>query len=442
MGAILTGFDYHVCMTASLDASPPGFLERLRNAGVEPGDNEELRLNKQLLFFATGLVSAASMLWLAIYWAIGPQFSATLPYAFQLILAGNLALYIKLRNFEFFRLSQLALFLFAPFVMQWSIGNFITGSGIILWGLLAPFGAILFFGVRESVAWFFAWAFFTALTGVFDFLLADAYATQKLAISLRTSMVFFALNFIAVATIIYVLLRYSIQEKHKIQKRLEEAHLQLLAEQYRSEKLLLNILPAQVAVRLKNAEDTIADGFQAATVMFADLVSFTRVAAAMTPEQVFGMLNSIFSAFDDLCERFGLEKIKTIGDAYMAAAGLNSTTSDHTAAIADFALEMQAILQRDYQVNAAHMEIRIGISTGPVVAGIVGKRKFIYDVWGDTVNLASRITSEGMPGTIQCDAATQARLADRFDFTEPQRISLKGKGEMTVYRLLGRKNAG
>ncbi len=427
-------------MQSALPASPaPGFMERLRNAGVEPGDSAELQLNKQLLVFATGLVSAASMLWLAIYWAIGPHFSATLPYAFQLILAGNLVLFIQLRNFDFFRLSQLALFLFAPFVMQWSIGNFITGSGIILWGLLAPFGAILFFGVRESVAWFFAWVFFTALTGVFDFLLADAYATQKLAISLRTSMVFFALNFIAVATIIYVLLRFSIQEKRKIQERLEEAHRLLQVEKYRSERLLLNVLPAPVAQRLKDSAETIADGFPAATVMFADLVNFTRVASGMTPEQVFGMLNSIFSAFDDLCERFGLEKIKTIGDAYMAAGGINSSQEDHTVASADFALAMQATLQRDYQVNAAHMEIRVGIATGPVIAGVVGKRKFIYDVWGDTVNLASRITSEGAPGSIHCDAATHARLAPYFDFEGPFSIDLKGKGEMTVYRLLGRQ---
>ncbi|MDP1651757.1 MAG: adenylate/guanylate cyclase domain-containing protein [Rhodocyclaceae bacterium] len=426
----------------SPDPAPnSGFLDRLRNAGVEPGDGEELRLNKQLLVFATGLVSAASMLWLAIYWAIGPQFSVTLPYAFQLLLAGNVVLYIQLRNFDFFRLSQLALFLFAPFVMQWSIGNFITGSGIILWALLAPFGAILFFGVRESVAWFFAWVFFTALTGVFDFLLADAYTTQKLAISLRTSMVFFALNFIAVATIIYVLLRYSIQEKHKIQGRLEEAHRQLLVEQDRSETLLLNILPAPVALRLKNAEQTIADGFADATVMFADLVNFTRVAADMTPAQVFGMLNSIFSAFDDLAEQYGLEKIKTIGDAYMVAGGINTANTDYSAAIADLALAMQATLRNDYAVNASHMEIRIGIGTGPVVAGVVGKKKFIYDLWGDTVNLASRITSEGKPGAIHCDATTYHRLADRFDFQGPQTINLKGKGEMAIYRITGRQAA-
>ncbi len=422
-------------------ASNPGFADRLRNAGVEPGDSEELALNKQLLVFATGLVSAASMLWLAIYWAIGPQFSVTLPYVFQLILAGNVVLYIQLRNFDFFRLSQLALFLFAPFVMQWSIGNFITGSGIILWGLLAPFGAILFFGVRESVAWFFAWVFFTAMTGVFDFLLVDTYATQKLAISLRTSMVFFALNFIAVATMIYVLLRYSIQEKRKIQGRLEEAHRQLLVEQDRSENLLLNILPAPVALRLKNAEQTIADGFADVTVMFADLVNFTRVAADMTPEQVFSMLNSIFSAFDDLAEQYGLEKIKTIGDAYMVAGGINTSNTDYSAAIADLALAMQSILRNDYAVNASHMEMRIGIGTGPVVAGVVGKKKFIYDLWGDTVNLASRITSEGTPGAIHCDATTYHRLADRFDLAGPQIINLKGKGDMAIYRINGRQAA-
>lgn len=418
-----------------------GFLARLRNAGIEPDDSEELKLNKQLLVFATGLVCAASMLWLVIYWVIGSQLSATLPYLYAVALAANLLFYVQWRNFDFFRLSQLALFLFAPFVMQWSTGNFITGSGIILWGLLAPFGAILFFGVRESIAWFFAWVFLTVMTGVFDFLLADAYALPGLKIPLRTSMVFFALNFIAVATIIYVLLRYSIQEKRKIQGRLEEAHRRLLAEQERSEKLLLNILPAPVALRLKNEEQTIADGFADATVMFADIVNFTQIAADMTPEQVFRMLNRIFSSFDDLAERFGLEKIKTIGDAYMVAGGINTATTDYAAAIADLALSMQEALQRDFTAPAAPVAVRIGIGTGPVVAGVVGKKKFIYDLWGDTVNLASRITSEGAPGAIHCDAVTYRRLADRFDFAAPQTVHLKGKGDVTIYRLIRRKFA-
>lgn len=420
--------------------SSAGFLERLRNAGVEPGDGAELRLSKQLLFFATGLVSVASMCWLAIYWMLGPQFPITYPYLFQLALAANVAIYISTRNFDFFRVAQLGLFLFTPFVIQWSIGNFITSSGIILWGLLAPIGAILCFGVRDSLAWFFAWAVFTAVSGIFDYLLIDVPGAAKSNVSLSTSVVFFALNFIAVAGIIYFMLRFSIQEKQKVQNLFEEAHEQLQYEQERSEKLLLNILPAPVAIRLKNEEQTIADGFADATVMFADIVNFTQVAENMTPNQVFTMLNSIFSAFDDMAENYGLEKIKTIGDAYMVAGGINGENTDYTAAIADLAISMHKLLHEDFAVNTSHLEMRMGIGTGPVVAGVVGKKKFIYDLWGDTVNLASRITSEGVPGMIQCDTATYRRLADRFDFHEPQTIYLKGKGNMTVYRLIGRKS--
>lgn len=416
-----------------------GFVERLRTAGVEPGDSAELQLNKQLLMFATGLASAASMSWLAIYWAIGPQFSVTWPYLFQLAMAGNLVLYILTRNFNFFRVAQLTLFLFAPFVIQWSIGNFISASGIVLWGLLAPVGAILFFGVRESLAWFFAWIFLIALSGFFDFVLADSVSKPDIAVPVATSIVFFVLNFSAVATMIYVLLRFSTQEKHKAQARLEEAHQLLQAEQERSEKLLLNVLPAPVALRLKNNEQSIADGFADATVMFADIVNFTQAAANMTPGQVFTMLNNVFSAFDDLADQLGIEKIKTIGDAYMVAGGINTKNPDYTAAIADLALAMHGVLQRDLPVNTTHLEMRIGIATGPVVAGVVGKKKFIYDLWGDTVNLASRITDESLPGMIHCDAATHHRIASRFDFAEPRTIHLKGKGDMALYRLLGRK---
>jgi class 3 adenylate cyclase len=427
-----------------MNSVPPtiSFVARLRTAGIEPGDDAETRLNKQLLMFATGLVSAASMLWLSIYWALGPQFPVTFPYLFQIALAGNVVIYILTRNFAFFRVTQLALFLFAPFAIQWTIGNFVSASGIVLWGLLAPVGAILFFGVRESLAWFVAWVLLTALSGFFDYALADAVSKPAVQIPLRTSIVFFVLNFLAVATMIYVLLRFSIQEQRKTQARLEEAHQLLQVEQERSEKLLLNILPAPVAQRLKNSEQTIADGFADATVMFADIVNFTQVAENMTPSQVFAMLNAIFSAFDDLAERHGLEKIKTIGDAYMVAGGINTTASaDYTAAIADLALAMRDLLARDFAINTAHLEMRMGIGTGPVVAGVVGKRKFIYDLWGDTVNLASRITSEGVPGMIQCDTTTHRRLSDRFDFHEPQTIYLKGKGNMTVYRLIGRKAA-
>lgn len=419
----------------------PSLLERLRTAGIDPSDSEELRLNKSLLMFATGLASVASMLWLVIYWSLGPQLSSTLPFAFQILLATNLAIYIKWGNFDFFRLSQLALFLFFPFVVQWSIGNFITASGITIWGLLAPVGAILFFGVREAFAWFIAYLFLLAMSGFFDFHLASLEMQAKQQIPIKTAVVFFALNFAAVSTIVFLLLRFATIEKQKAQARLTETHRLLQIEQERSERLLLNILPGSVAERLKNSNQTIADGFADVTVMFADIVNFTQVAEGMAPTQVFTMLNRIFSSFDEMAERFGLEKIKTIGDAYMVAGGLNDGQADYSDAIADMALAMRDLLRRDFTVNEAHLEVRIGIGTGPVVAGVVGKKKFIYDLWGDTVNIASRITSEGVPGMIQVDGITWRRLKDRFDFHEPQTIYLKGKGKMEVHRMIGRKQA-
>lgn len=421
--------------------SQPDFFHSLICIGIRPDDPPELRLKKSLLVFATGLVSVGAMIWLLLYWQLGPQFSATAPFVFQLLLAANMLYFFKSGNFDLFRYSQLALFLFAPFALQWSIGNFISASGASLWGLLAPIGAVLIFGVRESLAWFIAFIFLTALSGVFDFVLADSVANVGIKIPVRTSVFFFALNFAAISTIVYLLLRYASQEREKATEQLHQAHLLLQEEQDRSEKLLLNILPGEVAERLKHDQNTIADGFADVTVMFADIVNFTRVAEHLTPQQVFAMLNRIFSSFDELAEQHGMEKIKTIGDAYMVAGGLNNERADYSVAIADLALAMRDLLQRDFNVNDRHLELRIGIGTGPVVAGVVGKKKFIYDLWGDTVNLASRITSEGVPGMIQVDETTWRRLRDHFDFHEPQTIYLKGKGNTVVYRLLGRKGA-
>lgn len=412
--------------------------EQIRTAGITPKDSAELVIQKTLLVFATGLLSVTSMLWLLLYRELGPNFSSTTPFALQIALTGNLALYLASRNFAFFRITQLAIFLFAPFVVQWSIGNFISASGISLWGLLAPVGAILILGVRESAAWFFAYIFLMALSGFFDFYLPDTTVSAT-KVSAQTSAVFFGLNFAGVSTITYLLIRYAAMERAKTQLRLVDAYALLQIEQERSEKLLLNILPAPIATRLKNSEQTIADGFTDVTVMFADIVNFTRVAEGLAPETVFSMLNRIFSRFDELAEKHGLEKIKTIGDAYMVAGGINTNGAiEHTSAIADMALDMIDVLHNDFDVNQQHLEMRIGIGTGPVVAGVVGKKKFIYDLWGDTVNIASRITTEGLPGVAHVDRTTFERLRNQFRLGGAKTIYVKGKGEMTVYPLLGR----
>jgi adenylate cyclase len=419
----------------SPDSAAP---KNLRYAGILPDDSAEVRLQKTLLVFLTGLICLATIIWLMLYWQLGPRFSATIPFVFQLLLAGNLAIYLKSRNFEVFRSIQLGLFLFMPFFAQWAIGNFITASGISLWGLLAPIGAIVIIGTRDSLAWFTAYLFLTALSGFFDYYLADMLVPADKLVPIRTSVVFFGLNFAGVSTIAYLLLRYSAIERAKTERMLEEAHVMLKSEQERSERLLLNILPPPVADRLKHSDQTIADGFADVTVMFADIVNFTRVAEGLTPQAVFSMLNRIFSTFDELAEKHGLEKIKTIGDAYMVAGGLNTENTDFTAAIASMALDMQHVLHHDFNINQQHLEIRIGIGTGPVVAGVVGKKKFIYDLWGDTVNIASRITSEGKPGAIYVDEMTFLRLKGSFAFNAPTLLHLKGKGEMAVYPLASR----
>ncbi|MDP2794730.1 MAG: hypothetical protein Q8O25_11755 [Sulfurisoma sp.] len=222
--------------------APAGFLARLRSAGIEPGDNAELQLTKSMLMLATGLVTVATMIWVGIYQLLGLQFSATLPFAFQLLLVGNMLLYFRLRHFEFFRASQLGLFLFLPFVAQWTTGNVIDSSGVILWSVIAPVGAMLCVGVRQSLGWFIAWVVLTAVSGAADYYLADLLFAPKAVVPVRVSLVFFALNFIAVVSIIYALLFFAIEQKRGIQERLEQSRRQIEVAQAATEKLFGSLL--------------------------------------------------------------------------------------------------------------------------------------------------------------------------------------------------------
>src|SRR5512133_3173372 len=212
----------------------------------------------------------------------------------------------------------------------------------------------------------------------------------------------------------------------------------LAAEQERSERLLLNVLPASIATRLKAGEAVIADAFPEVTVLFADLVDFTRRSHRTGPAQVVAALNELFSAFDELAQRQGLEKIKTIGDAYMVAGGLPQPRPDHAQAIAEMALAMQAEVTRRTDPSGQPLQVRIGIDTGPVEAGVIGTAKFSYDLWGDTVNTASRMESHGIPGCIQVTERTYQRLRDGYRFQRRGPISVRGMGEMVTYFLVGR----
>lgn len=404
---------------------------------AETTDTQEEKLRKSLLIFACAFMNLAVVLWLAIYWMMGLNFSANVPLGYQLISVTSLIYYFKTRRFEPFRFVQLSLFLFAPFVMQWSIGSSVTSSGVMLWALLAPIGALVVSGWRESIPWFFAYIVMTVASGLFDYFLGSG---SDGGMPMKTIGVFFALNFAAMSSIIYFLVRYFVVEMDKIKNQLDQQHQLLADEQKKSERVLLNVLPSSIAQRLKNHQGLIADGHADVTVMFADLVNFTQLTESLSPEQMVTLLNTIFSGFDELCEKYGVEKIKTIGDAYMAVGGLNRGRPDYTCDIADLALEMRRFVVEHPELARFKLGVHTGIATGPVVAGVIGTKRFIYDLWGDTVNVASRLTDEATPGVIQVDKTTYNRIQHEYVFEPPATIHLKGKGEMVMHRLTARLN--
>lgn len=421
--------------------------QRLNELGsraiLESGDEQD-QLRKTLLIFASALMGIGSMLWLTIYWAMGIKFSATVPLIYVAATAASLAYYLWSSNFDVFRLVQISLFLFVPFVMQWSIGSYVSSSGVMLWALLAPIGAILVYDARQSIPWFFAYIVLAVVSGVFDFYLASELPRN---VSMQTIAVFFSLNFVAMSSIIYVLVTYFMRQREKLQAALDREHLLLLREQAQSERLLLNVLPAPIAQRLKAGGDTIADGFSNVTVMFADIKDFTRLSGDQPPIVIVESLNRVFSHFDGLAEKYALEKIKTIGDAYMVAGGLlerqvADTGPDnfaHTYAMLNMALDMLDYMETLPPIGDTRLRLHIGLTTGPVVAGVIGLKKFIYDLWGDTVNLASRVTDKASEGSVLVDANTYNHMHVLFDFEGPFSLDVRGKGEVKAYRLIGRR---
>ncbi len=244
-----------------------------------------------------------------------------------------------------------------------------------------------------------------------------------------------------------VLLRvYNMLEVRLLHQQTKQLYDSVVAQQKVSERLLLNVLPRSIAERLKGRPEVIADSFTEViadsyadvTVLFADIVEFTQFSRTVSAEVVVEVLNDIFTRFDGIADKYGLEKIKTIGDAYMVAAGLPVPVADHATRVAHMALDMIEALDRFNQQNGHRLKMRIGIDTGAVVAGVIGKRKFLYDLWGDVVNTASRMESVGVPGRIQLTNATRQRLGAAFKFEERGAIDVKGKGEMFTWFLESR----
>jgi adenylate cyclase len=425
-------------MLAKLRVRLNGLSERIINAQ----DSEQERLNKTLLIFACGLMGFGSVLWLALYWAMGIKFSSTVPLTYLAVSAVSLAYYVYTLNFAVFRTLQVSLFLFVPFIMQWSIGSFVSSSGVVLWALLAPVGVMIFQGARQSMPWFFAYIILTAISGFFDYWLTDGVES---GVTMQSIAVFFTLNFAAMSTIMYLLISYFVSQRDKLEAAVSKQNRLLRVEQEKSEELLLNILPAPIARRLKDQQGIIADGFADVTVMFADIINFTELAQDVPPKAMVELLNEVFSKFDSLADLHRLEKIKTIGDAYMVAGGLREhdgvdfavDARDYTSSMLRLALDMRQYMIEFSAKRQIEIGIHVGICSGPVVAGVIGTRKFIYDLWGDTVNMASRLTGEAKEGAILVDEMTYRRSRNLFQYDAANiQLNIKGKGQVEAHRLL------
>lgn len=392
--------------------------------------------HKNLFIFTAAFMNFAVVVWLAIYWLMGLNFSANVPLAYQFISVVSLAYYFRTKNFEIFRFVQLSLFLFAPFVMQWSLGSSVTSSGVTLWALLAPIGALVVTSWRAAVPWFFAYIVLTLLSGVFDYFLGVG---NDAGVPMKTIGVFFALNFAVMSSLIFLLVRHFIIEMEKLKNKLVEQRKLLETEQVKSEQLLLNILPVGIAKRMQNTQGLIADKHEDVTVMFADLVNFTQLTEALAPEQLLALLNTIFTGFDELAEKYSLEKIKTVGDSYMVVGGLSENKVDYTSDIVGLAYEMRDFVTKHPDLAKFKLALHIGIVTGSAIAGVVGSKRFIYDVWGETVNLAYRFTKvDAADSVIRVDKTTYNRVRLFYVFDQPTSIPGKRKGDMAAYHLMSK----
>jgi adenylate cyclase len=396
----------------------PDWLRRLTDIGTLPSDSEDVRLRKSVLTLSSVLMATLSFAWVGTYAALGLWLSAAIPFAYQLATAASIYTFARTHRYRLFRRSP-----------QWSLGGFATSSAVSLWAFTSPVGALLFVGARQAVPWFLAFGALVGVSGAID----PALSAGAPDIPSGVVVAFFVLNILGVSTTAYVLLQYFVRAR-------ERALAELGVERAKSERLLLNVLPESVASRLKDSNQVIADGFASATVLFADIVGFTPLAQELAPADTVALLDRVFARWDGLAARHGVEKIKTIGDAYMVAGGIPSPREDHAEAIADLALEMGEEVERCAAESGLPLEVRIGIDTGPVVAGVIGRAKFSYDLWGDTVNTASRMESHGVPGAIQVTERVYERLPDRYDLRRRGTIEVKGKEPMTTYLLLGKRD--
>jgi adenylate cyclase len=410
----------------SIRAASESVIARVATIGADPMDDDERRRRKALVVVIAVLILPIAAVWGSLYLALGAT-AGLIAYLYFVVSVAAVVVFARTRDPEAFLRIELVDILLAPTVSQFFVGGFVSSGGVGLWGILAPLGALVFWGVREGARWFAAFVVVFLVSGVLGEVTGGF---SDLPAWFESTMI--ALNVTVGGTIVFTLLALFAHQR-------QEALAALRVEQDKAENLLLNILPRSIADKLKADTATIADQFEAASILFADVVDFTPLSERLPPAEVVGILDHLFTHFDDLAERFDLEKIKTIGDCYMVAAGVPTPRPDHAQAVALMALEMREAMRSEDGVGHLGLELRIGINSGPVVAGVIGRKRFLYDLWGDAVNTASRMESQGTAGRIQVTRATYELLKDAFVLEPRGSVAIKGKGEIDTWYLVGRR---
>ena len=402
-------------------------VARLAFLGADPQDDEDLAARKALLVLISVLILPVAALWGAVYLAFGSPVGVV-PLVYFGILFGSIAVFSRTRDFSSLLVVGQVDILLAPTLSMIPLGGFLAAGGVGLWGILAPLAALVFSDVKSAIRWYVAYVVVFLGSGLAGEITGPWW--QQLPRSFTSTML--ALNIAVGGIIVFTLLAVFAKQRR-------DALSALRLEQAKSENLLLNILPRSIADKLKAQTQPIADQFRSASILFADVVDFTPWSERLPPAEVVGYLDHLFSHFDGLAERYGLEKIKTIGDCYMVAAGVPTPRPDHARALAHMALDMLEAMGEDHEMGELGLDLRVGINSGPVVAGVIGRKRFLYDLWGDAVNTASRMESHGTPRRIQITRATYELLAEEFVCEPRGTIVVKGKGEVETWYLLGRR---
>lgn len=395
-------------------------MERILSIGADPADAPELRRRKRFYVAFAVAILVVNPLWSGLYVAYGENLAALVPMLYPPLTFANLAWFARTRHLPTASAWTSLIILVLPFLLHVALGGFQPSSGVVLWSLLSPLSGLVFVGAGAGSRWLAAFAG-AVILGAF----LQPRAENGLPEWVVTA--FFVANIATISAVAFGLLSMYAR--------------QLAAERARSDRLLLNVLPASIAARLRERHEVIADAYDAATIIFADVVNSTPLTVELSPTQMVALLDEHVAAFDALADRHGVEKIRTIGDNWMGVAGVPEQQPDHAGAAARLALGMLRYVDERRATGARCLEFRIGLCSGPLVGGVIGRSKFVFDIWGDAVNTAARMESHGAPGRIQIAEPTFRLLRDAFVCEPRGQIEVKGKGAMATWWLVGEREA-